>query len=505
MKGAGIAEDAPNGGAPAPADETGPPETLDKRRLAVFSIMVIGLFFCMLDTQIVAASIPKIQTSLAASADEVSWLQTSYLIAEVIIIPITGYLIRALSSRVVFALAMAGFTLASLGCAMAWNLQSLVIMRAFQGIASGLPIPIIYAIAFSAFPRRHQGPMAAAMGLIVTMAPTVGPTLGGAITEQYSWHWLFLINVIPGAVITAVVWLYADFDKADHGLLKRFDLTAFALLGLALGLGQYVLEEGPDNDWFASPSIALMSAVALCCFAWFLSRTLSAREPIVDLRALQNRNFLLGNIMGLAMGAMFYGLTFILPLFLGRVRGYSAMEIGATLAVSGAAMFVAAPFSGLSSRRFDPRIVAGAGFLLLGWSAYALTKITAEWDFWELFWPQVARGVGLMFAMQTISVTAMGSLTPAQVKSASGVFNLTRMLGAAISLAALNTVLTDRTAFHARMLLDRLEWGRVPAIETLGALAGAFEAGGAADPDRAPKKAMGLIVQREAAVLAIGD
>ncbi|MEE2692455.1 MAG: DHA2 family efflux MFS transporter permease subunit [Pseudomonadota bacterium] len=491
---------------PAPAaPQTDLPTTLDRGKLAVFAVMVVGMFMAILDIQIVAASLSDIQAGLAASPEQISWIQTSYLIAEVMVIPASGYLSRALSTRVLFTISVGGFTLASLGCALAWNIESLIVMRAIQGFVGGATIPTVFATAFTAFPRKYQGPISAAIGLIVTLAPTIGPTLGGYISENLSWHWLFLVNLSPGALVAMTAWFYADFDKPDLSLLRRLDVRAFFLMALSLGLAEYVLEEGPDDDWFQDGGITAMTIVSLFALAWFIRRCLRSTNPLVDLNAYRNLNFTFGSIATLAMGVVLFGLVYILPLFLARVRGYNSLQIGETLFITGAAMFLTAPASALLSRKFDPRFVAAIGFTLAGVSTYALSKVTAEWGYWQLFWPQIARGSGIMLAMQPINLITLGTLTPLQVRGASGLYNLTRNLGGAFGLAMINTVLTERTRYHSRVLLDHIDMGRALVAERIDGLTSLMAVRGVADPAGAAMKTMSLIVEREASVLAFAD
>lgn len=490
----------------APAAPAAPAsEKIDRGKLAIFAVMVVGMFMAVLDIQIVAASLPQIQAGLAASADEISWVQTSYLIAEVAMIPMSGYLSRALSTRVLFCLSAGGFTIASLGCALAWDLNSLIIMRAIQGFAGGAMIPTVFATAFITFPRDKQGPISAAIGLIVTLAPTIGPTLGGYISEHLSWHWLFLVNIVPGTFIFVIVWLYGHLDKADLSLLRRLDVLGFILMALALGLAEFVLEEGPDEDWFADRWITIFTVIALASFITFVMRMLRSSNPIVDLRTYSNRNFTVGSLAAFAMGAVLFGLVYILPLFLARVRGYSSLQVGETLFVTGGAMFLAAPLAAMLSRTIDPRIVASSGFALAGVSTWMLSQVTAEWGYWQLFWPQVARGAGMMLAMAPLNVIALGTLTPLQVRSAAGLYNLMRNLGGAFGLAIINTILTDRTRYHARVLSDHLNLGRDVVGERIDQLTAAFSAQGAADPHGAAIQMLSNMVQREASVLAFAD
>lgn len=492
-------------GASPPAEAAAPEEKLDLGKLAIFAVMTVGMFMAILDIQIVAASLPTIQAGLAASAEQISWVQTAYLIAEVIMIPASGYLSRALSTRVIFCISSAGFTLASIGCAMAWNIESLVVMRALQGFIGGAMIPTVFATAFSAFPRSRHGQISAGIGLIVTLAPTIGPTVGGYISEFLSWRWLFLVNVVPGALITISVWLYANFDKPNLSMLRRLDVLGFALMATALGLAEFVLEEGPGDDWFADPSITLFTIISLFSLAWFVRRSLRIENRLVDLTAYSNRNFLFGSLATAGMGVVLFGLVYVLPLFLARVRGYNSLQIGETLLITGVAMFLTAPIAAMTSRQFDPRFVASFGFLLAGGSTYALSHMTSEWGYWQLFWPQIARGSGMMLAMAPLNVISLGTLTPLQVRNAAGLYNLTRNLGGAFGLAIINTALTDRTAYHMRVLSDHLDTGRTIVSERIDMIAALLASKGSADPEAGAMKLIASIVEREAATLAFAD
>ncbi len=497
--------DGAENAAPAPRPADARPETLDRRKLAVFGVMVFGMFMAVLDIQIVAASIPEIQASLSASQDEISWVQTAYLIAEVMMIPISGFLSRALSTRVLFTISSAGFAIASFGCALSWNIESLVVMRAIQGFIGGAMIPTVFAVAFTAFPAKNQAAISAAIGLIVTSAPAIGPTLGGVITEHLSWHWLFLINLIPGAVIATTTWLFGYFDEPDHSLLRRIDFVAFGLMAVGLGLLEYILEEGPGEDWFADAGITAMTFVCVTALTLFVWRSLSRKEPLVDLTAFSNRSFLFGSLTAMVLGAALFGLVYILPLFLAGVRGYSSLQIGETLFVTGASMFVAAPIAAILSRKFDPRAVCAGGLVLAAFSTSHFAQMTSEWAFGDLFLPQVARGVGLMFCMAPLNVIAFGTMAPLQVRGAAGLFSLMRNLGGAMGLALINTLLTERLAFHARTLSDRLAPGSPVFDERIDRVTAALAARGVDDAQGAASAILSDLVRREASVLAFAD
>ncbi|HSU06004.1 MAG TPA: DHA2 family efflux MFS transporter permease subunit, partial [Acetobacteraceae bacterium] len=258
--------------------------------------MVVGMFMAILDIQIVSASITDIQAGLAASPDEAAWVQTSYLIAEIVMIPLSGWLSRLLSTRILFVLSALGFTVFSLLCAGATNLGAMVVFRAAQGFLGGAMIPTVFATTFLLFPDEQRTRMSVVIGLTATLAPTIGPTLGGWLTENYSWHWLFLINVPVGAAVAAAVWAWLDIDRPDWSLARGFDLTGLLLMAVFLGALEYVLEEGERWDWFQDDTIFWAGLVSGTCGLLFFWRMLTRTDPLVELRAFRNANFAFGSL-----------------------------------------------------------------------------------------------------------------------------------------------------------------------------------------------------------------
>jgi MFS transporter, DHA2 family, multidrug resistance protein len=474
------------------------------RRIFAFLAMVFGMFMAILDIQIVSASLAEIQAGLAASADEISWVQTAYLIAEVIMIPLSGYLSRALSTRVFFTISAIGFTLTSVMCAMSSSISEMIVWRAAQGFIGGGMIPGVFAAAFTIFPPEKRPIVSPVIGLVATLAPTIGPTIGGYLSSAFSWHWLFLINVIPGIGVSIAAWTLIDFDKPDRSLLKAFDWIGLIALACLLGSLEYVLEEGPGKEWYADRSIVVLTMLMVAGGVAFFSRALTRANPLVDLGAFRNRNFALGSLFSFSMGIGLYGLTYLYPVYLGRVRGFSALMIGETMFVTGIAMFLTAPVAGFLSRKLDLRLM-----LLMGLSGFALgtwiaSGLTRDWDFHELLIPQLLRGVSLMMCMVPINNIALGTLPPAQIKGASGLYNLTRNLGGAVGLALINTALNHRTDLHIARLHEAIHLGRASAEEMLAGLAQRYtEFGGAADTMALAQ--LSRIVHREALVMAFGD
>ncbi len=472
------------------------------RRLFAFVAMCFGMFMAFLDIQIVSASLSEIQAGLSASADEIPWVQTAYLIAEVVAIPLSGFLSRAIGTRLLFTISAAGFTLASIMCGTSSSIDSMIVWRALQGFIGGGMVPTVFATAYLIFTGPRQKLVAPVVGLIATLAPTIGPTIGGYLTDAYSWHWLFFINVGPGIIVTVATYLLVDFDKPDFSLLKNFDWYGLISMAGFLGALEYVLEEGPRYEWFDDNTILVMAIISALSAAAFFARVLTARVPIVDLRAFLNRNFAVGSLFSFVLGIGLYGLTYLYPVYLAQIRGYDSLMIGNTMFVSGLVMFATAPIAGQLVERLDPRFILIAGFVFFAIGTWEMTYVTSDWDFWELLWPQIFRGVGLMFAIIPVTNTALGTLSPERVKNASGLFNLMRNLGGAIGLAAINTWFNDRMDLHLQRLHEAVNPTSVIANETLANLATRFQG---SDAHAQALAKMMTIVRMQAAVLSYAD
>jgi MFS transporter, DHA2 family, multidrug resistance protein len=478
-------------------------ERIAPRRLVAFLIMVFGMFMSILDIQVVSASLSDIQAGLSASSTEVSWVQTSYLIAEVIAIPLSGFLSRAFGTRLLFAISAAGFTVASFLCGLASSIEQMILWRAIQGFLGAGMIPTVFASAYTVFPRSKFYIVGPIIGLVATLAPTIGPTVGGLITDLMSWHWLFFINIVPGIIITAGVLALVDFDQPNFALLDRFDWFGLIAMAGFLGSLEYVLEEGPQYEWLQDSSVAVFAWISGISAIAFFYRVLTVEEPIVDIRAFGDRNFGVGCLISFCVGIGLYGLTYIYPRYLSEVRGYSALMIGETMFVSGITMFLMAPVVGRLMQKFDLRLIIAAGLVIFAIGAYQMTWITREYDFYELLVPQILRGIGMMCAMVPTNNIALGTLPPHVVKNASGLFNLTRNLGGAVGLALINQVLNERTDLHISRLQDRVNWGNASAVETLNQFKQRLE--GMGDSTLMALKQLSQLVHRQAVVMGYGD
>ncbi|MBD8556425.1 DHA2 family efflux MFS transporter permease subunit [Rhizobium sp. CFBP 8762] len=499
-----MAQAAVAASARAPSQAVAGEEPISTKRMIAFFAMVVGMFMSILDIQIVSASLAEIQAGLSAGSDEVAWVQTAYLIAEVIMIPLSGTLARIVSTRVLFATCAAGFTAASALAATATNIDQMIIYRAIQGFIGGGMIPSVFAAAFTIFPPSKRNIVSPMIGLVATLAPTIGPTIGGYLSHAFSWHWLFLINVIPGIFVTVLTWNLIDFDKPEYSLFKTFDWFGLACMAVFLGSLEYVLEEGNANDWLNDEAIRYASVAMVIAGVIFFWRAFKVPFPVVDLKAFSNINFALGSIFSFVMGIGLYGLTYLYPLYLGRIRGYDSLMIGETMFVSGLAMFLTAPVAGFLSSKLDPRVMMMVGFGSFALGTWSMSHLTADWDFYELLVPQILRGVGLMLCMVPINNLALGTLPPARIKNASGLFNLTRNLGGAVGLAAINTILTSRQQEHYARLSEHVQWGNPEAMKMMQDMTANYNSHGLDGARIAVQKLSGMVTQ-QATILSFID
>ena len=470
-----------------------------------FYAMVVGMFMAILDIQIVSSSLNEIRAGLSASPEEVSWVQTSYLVAEVVMIPLSGFLARLLSTRVLFTLSAVAFTLASALCAMVTDLNAMIVARAIQGFVGGAMIPSVYAMSYMLYPPERRGQMSVLMGLIATLAPTIGPTLGGYITDLFSWHWLFLVNVVPGLFVAVTVWTFARFDRPDPSLARGFDFQGLVLMALFLASLDYVAEEGPRHDWLENEAIRVLVVVALVTGVLFFWRMFTYRQPIVDLFAFRNRNFAMSSVMNAVAGIGLYGVVYLLPVFLGRVRGLDSRQIGDIMFVTGAFQFATAPFLGMLARRIDLRLMMAGGFAVFALSMAMIVPLTNEWGFWELFVPQALRGTSLMAILITANFLAFGTMPADQLKNAAGLYNLMRNMGGAAGLALINTILIARHDHHFTHLASRVGEASPVAGGMIDGLAERLSDMMVGNADKAALEIVGQLVEREALVLSFSD
>src|SRR5271154_6562409 len=401
-----------------------------------FGMMCVGMFMAILDVQVVATSLPTIQSALAIPPDRMSWVQTAYLIAEVIAIPLTGFLTRALTMRWLFVLAISIFTLASLGCAASESFAALIAWRILQGFSGGTLIPAVFSAVFLLFPISRQGLATTFAGVLAVLAPTVGPVVGGWITQTYSWHWLFLINIIPGIISAILAGILLPRAAVRLSDARRLDILSLVLL-----------------------------AMALAAFVW---RTLSAAQPIVDLSTFADRSFTIGCVLSFVLGIGLFGSIYLMPVFLAFVREHDAFEIGKIMLATGLSQLLVAPIAVALEHRVDARLLTAFGFGLFALGLALSGSQTPETDFDAMFWPQIIRGAAIMFCLLPPTRLALGHLDASRVPDASGLFNLMRNLGGAIGLAMIDTVIYSRSPIHGAALMDKLLAGDIDTARFIG-------------------------------------
>jgi DHA2 family multidrug resistance protein len=418
------------------------------RSIFPFAVMCVGMFVALLDIQIVASSLADIGGGLSAAQDEIGWVQTAYLIAEIIMIPLSGWLSRVFSTRWLFAASALGFTIASMLCGLAWSISSMILFRALQGALGASMIPTVFTSSFHYFQGERRVYAAAVVGTIASVAPTLGPVLGGWITDTWNWHWLFYINLIPGLLVALGVALLVDIDKPDLSLLADADYPGIVLMAIALGTLEYVLEEGARWNWFSDQTIRTCAFIAAGSGLLFIARSLTYSNPVVDLRALTNRNFLVGSILSFVTGIGIFSTIYLTPLFLGYVRGFSAWQTGVAVFSTGVASLIGVPIYVALGRRVDQRWLMMFGLASFGLSMWSFSYITHDWGGDQLLIPQILRGFPQVFAVAPAVTLGLGSLSAERLKYASGLFNMMRNLGGAVGIAMCGLVLNDRTNLH---------------------------------------------------------
>jgi MFS transporter, DHA2 family, multidrug resistance protein len=475
--------------------------------LLPFVVMCVGMFIALLDIQIVASSLQNIGGGLSAAQDEISWVQTSYLIAEIIVIPLSGWLTRVFSTRWLFTISAAGFTAASMLCGIAWNIESMILFRALQGLLGASMIPAVFTSSFHFFQGPRRVYSAAVIGAIASVAPTLGPVIGGWITDTLDWRWLFYINLVPGLAITALVPMLVRIDKPDLSLLRGADYLGIALMATALGTLEYVLEEGTRWNWFSDATIRDCAWISAIAGTFFIVRSLTRPEPVIDLGALRDRNFAIGCFLSFVTGIGIFTTIYLTPLFLGYVRGFSAWQTGMAIFSTGAASLIGTPIYILLARKIDMRWLLMGGLASFALAMWSYSFITHDWGTDELLLPQILRGLPQVFAVAPVVNLALGALPPERLKFASGLFNMMRNLGGAVGIAVSAAIINDQTNFHFLHIAARLTPANgamerlVQSVsERYGALPGSPQGG-----HQAAIEQLWHLAYREASTLAFAD
>ena len=457
------------------------------RRFLIFAIMAFGQFMALIDIQIVSASLNAVQSGLSAGPDEISWVQTGYLMAELVMIPFSAFLAQALSTRWLFALSAGLFTLSSALCGMAWDIQSMILFRVVQGFVGGAMVPTVFATGYVLFSGPQRAMIPAILGMVSVLAPTLGPTVGGWLTDAAGWRWIFYINVLPGAAGTVLSLIFIRVDRPDFAQLRRIDYSHLIAMAVALGGMEYVLEEGPKNGWFGDPMICVIAWVAFVAFCLFVERSFRSGAPIVRLTPFRRPTFAFACLFNIVIGFGLYASTYLIPVFLGRVRGFSAREIGTTVFVTGIAQVASTVIAARLSQTVDQRYVISVGLTLFAASLWWLSHLGPEWGFWQLLGPQMLRGFAIMLCIVPSVGLALNGFDQMELRYASGLFNLMRNLGGAIGIAVVNTWLGDQARIHAARMGETLGEAGRHGQDVIGALAAQF---GGLTPDHARALAM---------------
>lgn len=469
-----------------------------------FAALTLGLFMAVLDIQIVVTSLPEISEALGIPADRMSWVQTAYLVAEVIAIPLTGLLTRALGLRRLFVMAILLFTAASMACATSRGFESLVVGRVVQGFAGGVLIPVVFSAVFLLFPERQQALATTLGGVMAVLAPTVGPLLGGYITQTWSWPWLFLVNVVPGLAAALVAALTLPREDGDRAAWRGLDGIGLVLMAVALAALEIGLKEAPRHGWLSPTVLGLLSLAVLSGFG-FARRSLRRAAPVVDLRALADRDFAIGCLLSFVLGIGLYGSVYLMPVFLAFVREHGPLEIGRIMLVTGAAQLATAPIAVALEKRVDGRVLMAGGFALFAAGLGASAFQTWESDFDAMLVPQVMRGSAIMFCLLPPTRLALGHLPPDRVADASGLFNLMRNLGGAIGLALIDTVIFGRAPLLGEAIGQRLKSGDVTVAPLVGIPAETVATAPSRTVDAALVEMVRPLVERAALVEAINE
>jgi len=478
---------APARTAPPPIDPMALPTAV---KYLIFAVMAFGQFMALIDIQIVAASLNDVQSGLSAGPDEISWIQTGYLMAELVMIPFSAYLAQALSTRWLFALSAGLFTVASALCGMAWDIQSMIAFRVVQGFVGGAMVPTVFATGYTLFAGAQRAMIPAILGMVSVLAPTLGPTVGGWLTDAVGWRSIFYVNIAPGIAVTVASILLIRIDRPSLAMLKKIDYAHLASLALFLGGLEYVLEEGPRHDWLGDPAIATGAWLSFVGFLLFLERSFRSGGPIVRLTPFRRPTFAFACVFNLVIGFGLYSSTYLVPVFLGRVRGYDSLQIGATVVVAGVAQVLSVVIAARLSQRIDPRKMIVVGMTLFAASLWLASYITVDWDFGALLPPQALRGFAIMLCIvPSVSLALTGFAGP-ELRAASGLFNLMRNLGGAVGIAVVNTWLADQTRIHAARMGESLGEAGRRSTDFVAGVAARLQ-GGFGDPDQALLAARG--------------
>ncbi len=469
---------------------------------------IIGAFIAVLNIQITNASLPDIQGAIGAGIDDGGWISTSYLVAEIVVIPLTGFLSPVFSLRRYLLANTVLFLVMSVACAFAQNLEQMIVMRALQGFFGGVLIPLAFTITLTMLPRSKQPVGIAMFALAATFAPSIGPTIGGYLTQTYGWQYIFYVNLMPGVIMIAALLPSLPRAPMQLRMLKDGDWTGIATLAIGLASLQTVLEEGNKDDWFGSPFILRLSLVATVSLSLFIWIELTALHPLLNLRLLLRRNFGLGCVSSVILGVALYGSVYLLPNYLSQMQGYNSQQTGEVLAWTGLPQLVIIPFVPRLMRWIDARLLVVAGLCLFAGSCFLNVHMDQDYSGDQLLVPNLVRAAGQALLMTPLSSLATAGIERENAGSASSLFNMMRNLGGSIGIAMLQTLLTKREQFHSAVISPSVSLFDEATRQRLASLQHYFMASGTADPATAwhdAVVAVGRSVRTQAYFLAYSD
>jgi DHA2 family multidrug resistance protein len=483
------------------------PAVSAKTWLAVIGA-TLGAFMAVLNIQIVNASLADIQGGIGAGIDDGGWISTSYLIAEIVVIPLSGWLAQVFSVRIYLLTNALLFLVFSAACALAQNLPQMIVLRAVQGFTGGVLIPMAFTLIITLLPKAKQPIGLALFAISATFAPAIGPTIGGYLTENFGWEYIFYVNTVPGAIMIGMLYFSLEASPMKLSLLRDGDWPGILTMAIGLSALQTVLEEGNKDDWFGSPFIVRFAIIAAIALPLFVVIELTSSKPLLNLRLLFRRNFGFGVLANFLLGVALYGSVYILPVYLARIQGYNSEQIGMVLAWTGLPQLVLIPLVPQLMKRVDPRIVIGIGFALFAASNFMNIYMTNDYAADQLLWPNVVRAIGQALVFAPLSAVATAGIETENAESASALFNMMRNLGGAIGIAALQTLVTKREQYHSNVLMQSVSLFEQATRTRIEQLTQYFTNHGVIDRVDAVHRAyvaIGKIVQKQAFILAFSD
>jgi DHA2 family multidrug resistance protein len=476
-----------------------------EHRYLIAVAVVLAALMQVIDSSIVNVALPDMMGNLGANLDEIAWVSTGYILASVIVIPLTGFLGDLFGRKRYFVGSIILFTLSSFFCGASGSLGALIFWRIVQGVGGGALMTVSQAVLFESFPPEEAGTAMALFGLGVMVGPTIGPTLGGWLVDNYGWPWIFFINIPVGVLASIMIATYVH-DPEHQQKPKAIDYQGVALLVVSVGAIQYVLEHGQREDWFDSRLIFWLTAIGLVAGAFLLWREMTTKHPAIDFRVLRHRQMWVGTVLGVVMGVGLYAMSFTLPVFLQNNLHMTAEQTGFVLLPGAIATAVSMAVVGRLTNRVDPRLLITAGALIFAFAAYKLALITGESGKSDFFWPLILRGIGLGLMFVPLTTITLAELDPVELPQGTGLYNFFRQLGGSFGIAVIATLVTRYTVQFRAILSEHVAMNDPIAMGRIDMLTKGMMAKGA-DAATAREQALRILdgqLYGQASVIAYG-